>query len=153
MEQQQPCKIGKSYFPNQGWNLNLFLWKCSVLTTGPPGKSPCPSKERHCSHTFHSKDLESPSSSWGQRPDLSSCVCVLSGLCGVQLFVTLWTVAHKAPLSMGFSRQEYWGGLLCPPSGDLPDRGIEPMSLTSNQNWQASSLPLAPPGNPRSLLR
>ena len=49
----------------------------------------------------------------------------------VQLFVTLWTVARQAPLSMGFSRQEYWSGLPCPPPGDLPDPGIEPMSLMS----------------------
>ena len=44
---------------------------------------------------------------------------------------TLWTVAHKAPLSMGFSRQEYWSGLPCPPPGDLPNSGIKPMSLSS----------------------
>ena len=47
------------------------------------------------------------------------------------LFVILGTVAHQAPLSMGFSKQEYWSGLPCPPPGDLPDPGIEPMSLTS----------------------
>ena len=47
------------------------------------------------------------------------------------LFVTLWTVARQAPLSMGFPRQEYWSGLLCPPLGDLPDPEMEPMSLTS----------------------
>ena len=45
--------------------------------------------------------------------------------------VTLWTIAHQAPLSMDFSRQEYWCGLPCPPPGDLPDPGIEPMSLMS----------------------
>ena len=39
-------------------------------------------------------------------------------------------VAHQAPLSMGFSRQEYWSGLPCPPPGDLPNPGIEPVSLT-----------------------
>ena len=44
-------------------------------------------------------------------------------------FAAPWTVARQAPLSMGFSRQEYWSGLLCPPPGDLPDPGIEPMSL------------------------
>ena len=44
---------------------------------------------------------------------------------------TLWTVAHWAPLSMGFSRQEYWSGLPCHPPGDLPDPGIKPASLTS----------------------
>ena len=43
----------------------------------------------------------------------------------VQLFATLWTVAHQAPLSMGFSRQEHFTGLLCPPPGDLSDPGIE----------------------------
>ena len=47
------------------------------------------------------------------------------------LFVTPWTVAHQAPLSMGFSRQEYWSGLSCSPPGDLPDPGIEPASLMS----------------------
>ena len=41
---------------------------------------------------------------------------------------TPWTVAHQAPLSMGFSRQEYWNGLPCPSLGDLPDPGIEPWS-------------------------
>ena len=50
-------------------------------------------------------------------------------LCRVQLFATLWTVASQAPLSMGFSRQEYWSGLPCPPSGDLTDPGIEPAFL------------------------
>ena len=49
----------------------------------------------------------------------------------VQLCATPWTVAHQAPLSMGFSRQEYWSGLPCPPLGGLPDPGIEPVSLTS----------------------
>ena len=44
---------------------------------------------------------------------------------------TLKTVAHQAPLSMGFSRQEYWSGLPCSPPGDLPNLGIEPSSLTS----------------------
>ena len=44
---------------------------------------------------------------------------------------TSWTVACPAPLSMGFSSQEYWSGLPCPPPGDLPDLGIEPVSLMS----------------------
>ena len=56
-------------------------------------------------------------------------VCVLSRFSSVRLFATLWTVAHEAPLSMGFSRQEYWSGLPCPPPGDLPDPGIEPHLL------------------------
>ena len=54
--------------------------------------------------------------------------CMLSH---VQLFVTPWTVAHQAPLSTGFFRQEYWSRLLCPPSGDLPDPGNYPSSHVS----------------------
>ena len=49
----------------------------------------------------------------------------------IQLFVTLWTATLQAPLSMGFPRQEYWNGLPFPSSGDLPNLGIEPVSLTS----------------------
>ena len=60
---------------------------------------------------------------------VTGCVCVLSYFSRVWLFVT--PVACQAPLSMGFSRQEYWSGLPCPPPGDLPDPGIEPMSLMS----------------------
>ena len=49
----------------------------------------------------------------------------------VQLYATSQIVARQFHLSMGFSRQEYWNGLLCPPSGDIPDPGIEPISLMS----------------------
>ena len=49
----------------------------------------------------------------------------------VRLFAILWTIACQAPLSMGFSRQEYWSGLPCLPSGDLLDPGIEPATLPS----------------------
>ena len=60
------------------------------------------------------------------------CVCaVLSCFSWVQFFVILWTVAHQAPLSEGFSRQEYWSGLPCPPPWDLPNPGIELTSLMS----------------------
>ena len=45
--------------------------------------------------------------------------------------MTPWTVAHQAPLPTGFSRQEHWSGLPCPPPGDLPDPGTEPVSLMS----------------------
>ena len=61
---------------------------------------------------------------------LISYACVLSCFSCVQLFVTSWTIAHQAPLSVGFSRQEYWGGLSCPPPGNLPDLGIKPESFT-----------------------
>ena len=49
----------------------------------------------------------------------------------VRLCATLWIVALQAPLSMGFSRKEYWSGLTCPFPEDLPDPGIKPSSLTS----------------------
>ena len=55
--------------------------------------------------------------------------CMGNGFCRVWLCATLWTVAHQALLSMGFSRQEYWSGLLFPSPGDLPDPGIKPASL------------------------
>ena len=64
-----------------------------------------------------------------------------------RLFVTLRTVAHRALLSMGFSRQEYWSGWPCAPSGDLPDPGIKPAPLISPA-LTVGSLPLAPPGKP-----
>ena len=57
--------------------------------------------------------------------------CMLSCFSCVRLFATPWTVARQAPLSLGFSRQEYWFGLPFPTPGDLPDPGIEPMSLIS----------------------
>ena len=73
---------------------------------------------------------------------------VLNRFSRVQLCVIPWIVAHQAPLSMGFSRQEYWSGLPWSPPGHLPYPGIELASLSSNVYWQAGSLPLAPPGKP-----
>ena len=65
---------------------------------------------------------------------------VLSSFSPTQLFATLWNVAHMAPLSMGFSRQEHWSGLPCPLPGDLPDSGTDPQSPAL---W-AGSLSLEP---------
>ena len=67
----------------------------------------------------------------------------------VQLFVTPWTEARQAPLSMKFSRQEYWSGLPFTSPGDLPDPGIEPMSPA----LQVDSLPSEPPGKPQNGTR
>ena len=67
--------------------------------------------------------------------------CVLGPFSHVQLFAILWTVACQAPLSMGFSRQEYWR-LPCPPPGDFPNPGIKPASPTS-PTLQANSLLLS----------
>ena len=72
-------------------------------------------------------------------------VCVLNHYSRVQLFVTPWTVAHQASLSVGFSRQEHWSGLLCSPPRDLPNPGRWNPRLLSLLHGQAGSLPLAPP--------
>ena len=63
---------------------------------------------------------------------LYSCVHVCSVACPVRFFVTLWVIAHQVPLSMGFSRQEQWSELPCPPQGDLTDLGIEPTSSANS---------------------
>ena len=72
------------------------------------------------------------------------CVCALSHFS--HIFENLWTVICQAPQSFGFSRQEYWSGLPCPPPGELPDPEIEPVSLmslalaggffTTNTTWE-----------------
>ena len=68
-------------------------------------------------------------SHFSELPSLRG-LCVHAQSCSrVCLFATPWTVAHRALLSMEFSRQEYWSGLPFPPPGDLPDPGIEPTSL------------------------
>ena len=76
----------------------------------------------------------------------------MKSLSRVQLSATPWTAACQAPLSMGSPRQEYWSGLLCPPSAGLPNPGIKPTSL-SLLHWQGGSLPLEPPGKLRWLLK
>ena len=82
-------------------------------------------------------------------PSLTACMLLLlNHFSRLQLFVPLWTVACQAPLSIGFSRQEYWGGFLFPPPGDLPDPEIEPTSLLVSCLGRWVSLPLAPPGKP-----
>ena len=79
-------------------------------------------------------------------------VCVLllllSRFSHVWLFETPWIVALQAPLSMGFSRQEYWSGLPCPPPGDFPHLGIEPASSVA-PTLQAGSLLLSHQGSPK----
>ena len=71
----------------------------------------------------------------------------LSCFTHIQFFVTLWTVASQAPLSMGFSRQEHWSGFPCPPPGGRPNLGIEPMYPVSPA-VQMNSLSTEPPGKP-----
>ena len=69
----------------------------------------------------------------------------------IQLFVTLWTVAHQALLSMGFFRQEYWSALPCPSPGDLPHPAIDPESTVSPA-LQVYSLPTELLGKSRKIM-
>ena len=100
---------------------------------------------------------------------LRVCVCVCACVC-VRLvtlvvsdpLLTPWTVAHQVPLFMGFSRQEYWSGLSCPPPGDLPDPGIKPVSLkshalargffTTSATWRETSSKKSPRAGPQLHL-
>ena len=76
---------------------------------------------------------------------------MLSHFSHVQHFVTLWTAACHAPLSMRFSRQEYWDGMPCPSPGDLTDPGIEP-TYPLAPALQADSLPVGHQGTPTKYL-
>ena len=76
------------------------------------------------------------------RPSLCLGLSSCQSLSRVRLFATSWTVALQAPLSMEFSRQEYWNVLSCPPLGDLPNPEIKPRTPA----LQADSLPSEPPG-------
>ena len=95
---------------------------------------------------LHSCDMLSKAKLHGERSVVArdrACVLrVLSRFSRVPLFATSWTVACQAPLSMGFSRQEYWSGLPFPSPGDLPNPGIKLRSPT----LQADALTSAPPG-------
>ena len=75
--------------------------------------------------------------------------CMLSHFSHVQLFVTPWTVAHQAPLSMGFSRQEHWSRLPFPPPGDFPDQGIKPASPVAPALQADSLYRLSHQGSPQ----
>ena len=75
-------------------------------------------------------------------------LCAHSLSC-VQLFAAPWTVGHQAPLSMEFSKQEYWSGLLHPTSGVLPQPGIEPLSTVSPELASGFSYHWCPLGSPK----
>ena len=83
----------------------------------------------------------------------SMCTCTeLSRFSRVWLFATLWTVSCQVSLSLEFSKQEYWSGLPCPPSGDLPDPGSK-LCLLCLLYWEVGSLQLVPPRKPCYILR
>ncbi len=109
---------------------------CDPIDGSPPG-SPVPG-------ILQARTLEwvaiSFSNAWKWKVKVKS-------LSHVWLLTTPWTAAYQAPPSMGFSRQEYWSGLSCPPPGDLPNTGIKPKPPT----LQANSLLSEPPGKTKML--
>ena len=140
------------------WNLGTYLntkdcawrfWRTRTCWLSP-GKW---NKKRLCYRELKKKVRKSPP--YSRFPHLSegterdlhvwhlACMHAKS-LSRVWLFATLWTVAHQTPLSMRFSRQEYWSGFPCPSPGDLPEPGIKPESPA----LQTDFLPSEPPGKP-----
>ena len=120
-------------------------WPCP-----PPGGHPDAGAEPAPPHLLRCWQMLYHLSHQGSPCIPRACV-MLSCFSRVQLFMTLWTVACQAPLSMGLSRQEYWSGLPCPPPGDLPDPEIEPTSPVAPA-LQADSLPLSHQGSPIFFL-
>ena len=97
-----------SVYLNQSvWYIISTNWRKSIRQNS----TPIYVKKKNCPECGHREDLH---------------VCMLSYFRHAQLYVTLWTVACQAALSMVFSRKEYLSGLPCPPPGDFPNPGIEP---------------------------
>ena len=113
------------------WKMPSLAAMCAVSTLSPPWLGMA------CPVAAATPDTEADGLAPEQQNDLSLDmlpqlpVCRQSCFSCVQLFAVPWIAACQTPLSMGFSRQEYWRELPCPPSGGLPDPGIRPMSLVS----------------------
>ena len=127
---------------------------CECVELGSWGKQSCGAEPSTCGiwHYLQADGVRIPldcrAPSWSPR-ELSAYIHIkLTQSC--QLFVTPWTVACRAPLSMGFSQQESWSGSPCPPSGDLPNPGTEPRSPVAPTLQVDSSL-LSHRGSPREL--
>ena len=111
----------------QEWDCRM-IWHCNPMYSSQTWKQPeCPLTAEWIRKMWCIYTLE-----YGMHA---------KSLSHIQLFVKLWTVACQAHLSMGFSRQESWDGLLCPPPGDFPNPGIESISLMSPA-LEVNSLPL-----------
>ena len=136
------------------WFVPCLLWQSQTKhhSTYWPDKTPCSTSALELPNALlrassFSSALRAPG--WWLLQLLSSCyfACVLSSFGCVQLLAIPWTIAHQAPLSKEFSRQEYWSGLPCPSQGDLPDPGIEPPSLYIFGTVKRF-FTLVPPGKP-----
>ena len=134
-------------FPTQGWNPGLLncsvqfspvtqscLTLCNPMDCSPPGSS------------VHGI-LQGKNTGVGCHFLLQCMKVKVKSLSRVRLFATLWSIVHQAPLSMGFSRQEYWSGFPSPIPGIFLTQGYNPR-LLSLLHWQADSLPLCHLGYP-----
>ena len=132
------------------------LWSCKKGPNTPALTKSCDSVSQSCPLSATpwaaacQASLSSTKRADGQKCDtaLRLCMRVLSRSV-VYDSATLWTVARQAPLSMGFSKQEYWSALPCLPPGDLPNPGIKPTSPEAPA-LQVGSLPLSYRGSPKS---
>ena len=132
---------GKRAGPDSGGEI-------SIVTTTPPPDGSCNVHEGQSpsDQGGHIRD-GSNSTAWQAGVPSGTMLSCASSFSRVRLFVTPWTVARRAPLSMGFSRQAYWSGWPFPSPGDLPNPGIEPTYLMSPP-LTAGSSPRAPPEKP-----
>ena len=142
---------------NIKWLLRLngreFEWTPGV-GDGQGGLACCNSwgrKESDTAEQLNWTELK-PVSGWAFQLLVCVCSCVCAQLLShVWLFQILWTVAHQAPLSMRFPRQDYWRGLPFPPPVDLPDPGIKLVSLMSPE-LADGFFTTTPPRKPLQLL-
>ena len=127
----------------------LVLWSdmasCMFSSWGIILGPPTVLEQRWSCITYHGTLMLSSTLPLSCKYILRRCVCMPSHFCHVQLFATLWTIACQTPLSVRFSRQDYWSGLPCPPPGDLSDAGIEP-SFNCLQCRRCRFFTAEPPG-------
>ena len=122
---------------------SVLAWR--IPGTGEPGELPSMGSHR-VGHD--GSDLAAAAAAEMIRYPMMKMKVKVKSLSRVRLLATLWTVALQAPLSMGFSRQEYWSGLPFPSPGDLPNPGIKPGSPA----LQADALSSEPPGKGSPIL-
>ena len=120
------------------WSPNTTLWSITFMTM-----------RNFCRFLIQQSSL--PISLITVSTNSTFHIYCAQSLSRVWLCATLWTVAHQAPLSVGFFRQEYWRGLLFLPPGNLPDPGIEPTTLTSPA-LAGGFFTTEPPGKPYHFL-
>ena len=121
------CLCAKNTSRGLGWRPRIQ----SRQDRGAQGGRASGSLAKHLQVFPKSLGIYTDTHAHGHMSKCPRCMCMPSLFSRVQLHATLWTGAHQAPLSVGFSRQEYWSGLLCPPPGNLPNPGMESVSYVS----------------------